>query len=503
MLVPVPAQRTGAHDDATAPVGRSGRHERPVAPHGPARHRARLPPTLVVAALGALVGACVFAAVGRALVDDAYISLDYARTLGLSGGWGMYPGLTANTATSPLTVLLTGGVTALTRDAFAATGVVLALTFAATGAGLTRIGDRLGLPAHRAPAFGLSLLATSPLLLSTVGLESYLALALMTGLAERALARGRWTTGVLAGLLVLTRPDLVVVGLVAVAVAGRGWWKVALAASATALPWAAWSWWVLGSAVPDTLLVKSGVRWGPWDYANGPLLWWAKFPVATALIAVPAVAGLVALPFWLRSHGPRPVGAVLGLGSLAHAGVMCSLEVAPFHWYYAPAAGGLGLLAALTCARAQRPPVRIAATAGAAALAVTCVATAAGAVLPPLTSNWATMAQYVRIADSLPTGATVESPGEVGTLAYHCRCRVLDGLADRGSLSPLIESGVAAATGPAGWLLRLNYLRFRPVPPAPRQYRITTRVVRDPTAPMGTPWGPQRTWSLEAVPPAR
>ncbi|MET0188438.1 MAG: glycosyltransferase family 87 protein [Pseudonocardia sediminis] len=507
----VPAQRTGAHD-ATSPgthdtaaalIERSGRHQRIVIPPRRARHRENVPPTLVVAALGALVGACVFAAVGRALVDDAYLTLSYARTLGLHGDWGVHPGLTANTATSPLTVLLTGGVTTLTRDAFAATGVVLTVTFAALGAALTRIGARLGLPAHRAPAFGLALLATSPLLLSTIGLESFLALALTTGLAERVLAGRRWTAGVLAGLLVLTRPDLVVVGLVAVAVAGRGRWRVALAAVATASPWFAWSWWVLGSAVPDTLLVGTGADRGPWDYASGPLLWWERFPVATTLVVLPVVAGLVALPFWLRRPDLRPVGAVLGLGAIAHAGAMSLLGVAPSHWLYAPAAGGLGLLAALTCARARTVPVRVVAGSGAAALAVTCVLTAAGSVLPPMTSNWASTAQYVRIADRLPTGATIESPGEVGTLAYYCGCRVVDGLADRGSLSPAIESRLASATGPGGWLLRLNHARFRPVAPVPRDYRITTRVVREPTAPMGTRWGPWRTWDLEAVPPGR
>ena len=116
-------------------------------------------------------------------------------------------------------------------------------------------------------------------------------------------------------------------------------------------------------------MVKAGIHWGPWSYANGPGLWWEKFPTATALIAVPALAGLVALPFWLARSDLRRVGALLGFGALAHAGAMIVLNVAPFHWYYAPAVGSLTVLAALACARIRRPVVAIAPVAVLAAVA--------------------------------------------------------------------------------------------------------------------------------------
>ena len=489
-------------DDPTDLIPRqdSGRHQLFTPVHGPARHRRAVPPTAVAAAVGALVGACVFAVVGRAMVDDAYITLAYARTLGLYGEWGVYPGVPANTATSPLNVLVLGGVTAIVRDAVTAAGVLLTVTYALLAACLTRIGVRIGVPAWRAPAAGLVLLGTSPLLLSTVGLESALGLALVSFLAERVSARAPWAAGVLAGLLVLTRPDLGAVGLVAVVACGRAWWRAALGATAVALPWLAWAWWALGSAIPDTLLVKSGSHWGPWTYANGVGLWWEKFPLATAVIVLPVLAGLLALPYWLARPDLRRPGAVLGVGAVAHAGVMVLLDVPPFHWYYAPAAGGLTLLAALTCARVRWP---VAAAVPVVALA----AVAAGAVVtsgvPPLTSNWATAAQYERIADQLPRGSTIESPGEVGTLAYYCRCRVLDGLADRGSIAAAIRVKADAATGLGGALLRLNYLHLEPVRPVPRDMRMVTTVVHGGPAPMETAWGPARTWALAPVPPPR
>lgn len=502
----VPGPRDDVGDDPAGPVREdptdliprqdSGRHQLFTPVPGPARHRRGVPPTAVAAAVGALVGACVFAVVGRAMVDDAYITLTYARTLGLYGEWGVYPGVASNTATSPLNVLLLGGLTAVVRDAVTATGVLLAGCYALTAACLTRIGVRIGAPPWRAPATGLLLLGTSPMLLSTVGLESALAVALLAVLAERVSAGAPWTAGVAVGLLVLTRPDLGVVGLIAVVACGRGWWRAALAATGTALPWLAWSWWALGSAIPDTLLVKSGIHWGPWSYANGVELWWQKFPLPTALIALPALAGLLALPFWLARPGLRRVGAVLGLGALAHVGAMVVLDIAPFHWYYAPAAGALTLLAALTCALVRGPVVAAVPVVALAAVAAGAVATSG---VPPLTSNWATAAQYERIAAQLPRGSTIESPGEVGTLAYYCRCWVLDGLADRGSILPSITRKVDAAPGIGGELLRFNYRNLEPVPAVPRDMRMTTSVVRTGPAPMRTAWGPGRTWALAPV----
>ncbi|WP_132421805.1 hypothetical protein [Pseudonocardia endophytica] len=479
------------------PRQQSGRHQLFAPVHGPARHRRAVPPTAVAAAVGVLVGATVFAVVGRAMVDDAYITLTYARTLGIYGEWGVYPGVPSNTATSPLNVLLLGGVTAVVRDAVTATGVLLAICYGLVAAWLTKIGVRIGMPAWRAPAAGLALLATSPLMLSTVGLESTLALTLIVGVTERVSARAPWAAGLLAGLLVITRPDLGAVALVAVVVSGRDWWRTALGATAVTLPWLAWSWYLLGSAIPDTLMVKSGIHWGPWSFANGPGLWSEKFPTATVLIAIPTLVGLVALPFWLVRPELRRIGAVIGFGALAHAGAMTALSVAPFHWYYAPSTGALTLLAALTCARIPRVAV---AAAPVVALAAVCAGLVVASGVPPLTSNWATAAQYERIARQLPRGATIESPGEVGTLAYYCRCRVLDGLADRGSISASLRTRVDEATGFGGALLRLNYLNFEPVRPVPRDMRMTTKIVPSGTgAPMGTAWGPDRTWALAPV----
>jgi hypothetical protein len=49
-------------------------------------------------------------------------------------------------------------------------------------------------------------------------------------------------------------------------------------------------------------------------------------------------------------------------------------------------------------------------------------------------TDWATAAQYERMGTQLHGllgGASVRSPGEIGTLAYYCRCDIRDCFSDR------------------------------------------------------------------------
>ncbi|MDP9356265.1 MAG: hypothetical protein M3R02_13470, partial [Chloroflexota bacterium] len=63
----------------------------------------------------ALLAVGLFWLVRGALIDDAYITLSYARNLATDLHWGLIPTERANSATSPLNVLLLGGATALLR----------------------------------------------------------------------------------------------------------------------------------------------------------------------------------------------------------------------------------------------------------------------------------------------------------------------------------------------------------------------------------------------------
>ena len=77
------------------------------------------------AALGGLGAALVFLVAHQALIDDAYITLDYARSLAQHGQWALVPGHPANTATSPLNVLLLAGLIVLSGHPVVSVGILL------------------------------------------------------------------------------------------------------------------------------------------------------------------------------------------------------------------------------------------------------------------------------------------------------------------------------------------------------------------------------------------
>ncbi len=87
------------------------------------------------------------------------------------GLWGLIPGETANSATSPLNVWLIAVGAFVTRQPAVAVGLVLMASLAAAGYWSAQLGRMLGL-SRWFPVIVLALLATSPLLVSTVGLET-------------------------------------------------------------------------------------------------------------------------------------------------------------------------------------------------------------------------------------------------------------------------------------------------------------------------------------------
>jgi hypothetical protein len=428
---------------------------------------------LVVAAFGGLLGVALFLLARRALIDDAYITLDYARSLAFHGQWALEPGHQANTATSPFNVLLLAGFSLVTRDPVVAAGVLLAMALGVLGWVLSSIGRVHGRPLLL-PALGVAAVAVCPLLASTVGMETYLAVALVAWLARAALYRRPVEAGVVVGLLVLTRPDLVAFGLAALLVPAlfRRALVVVGVAAAVALPWFVASWLVLGSGLPDTVLLKVGDHWGPWTFGNGLLLYHGVYPTAVLLSVLSAGAGVLAvvvtvLVRLVRRTGPElTLVAVWGVGAALHAGVFVGLGTAPYHWYYGPAIGALTMLAVMSLAPAPRPVRGLGIVAGAALVVVS-----AGFLVrhpwstPPLTTNWATAEQYAAVAAGVPAGTVVLSPGEPGTIAYFCDCTVVDTFSDRA----LVARGLADREAAGGQLqraiLRLNYARLQTGPP--------------------------------------
>jgi hypothetical protein len=357
------------------------------------------------------------------------------------------------------------------------------------------------------PALGVAAVAVCPLLASTVGMETYLAVALVACLARAAVCRRPVEAGAVVGLLVLTRPDLVAFGLAALLVPAL--FRRALVvgvAAAVALPWFVTSWLVLGSALPDTVLLKVGDHWGPWNFGNGLLLYHDTYPAAVLLSALAAGAGVLAavvtvLVRLVRRTGPeRTLVTVWGVGAALHAGVYVGLGTAPYHWYYGPAIGALTMLAVMSLAPAPRPVRGLGIAAGAALVVV------AGGFLvrrpwstSPVTTIWATAEQYAAVAAGVPAGTVVLSPGEPGTIAYYCDCTVVDTFSDRALVARALADRRAAGGPLQRAVLRLDYARLRTGPPLTPTMRLVFSE-RGPGVAISSPWRPPGVIRLEPVP---
>jgi hypothetical protein len=473
---------------------------------------------LVAAIAGAAAGGLLFLLAHRSLIDDAYITLSYARNVAFHLHWGLIEQQTSNTATSPLNVWLLAAVIVLVRQPVVAVGVILMATAAAAAVWSARTARQTGV-SRALPVFTVVGLLASPLLGSTIGLETFIAASLVVGLAYYAVVGRPVAAGVTSGLLVLTRPDLVVFSVVAVlgvAALRRRAVLITGVAVLTALPWHLVSWVLLGSALPDTFLLKTrGEKWGgSYDVGNGWQLYGQAYPTATMLAAGPAVLGVLCLAAWVIPAmrrtvlGRLAVPVVTGIGGLAHLAAFVALGTAPYHWYYGPSVAGLTCCAAFTAAALLAAAPRalgVLAAAPLAMLAILSMGFALGRGVPwtvaPFTTNWALPDQYARVGTDLAGsvgGQTISSPGEIGTLAYFCDCAIVDAFSDRGAMNAVIREREQRAGSVRRRLLELNYRYFdRDVPPARPDRRLRYDGAQRADGPVqwdvGSPWsGPGR-----------
>ncbi|NUP46895.1 MAG: hypothetical protein HOW97_06205, partial [Catenulispora sp.] len=353
----------------------------------------------------------------------------------------------------------------------------------------------------------------NPIVVSSTGLESALAVALIAALLAAAVAGRAGLFGAVGALLVLTRGDLVVLPLV-LAVGSRalwpGWRRLLGAAAAVVVPWSAWSWWFLASALPDTLLIKMDFGGWPklgrdWFFADGLVLYLRMYPVATTVSLISVLAGLVALAGFgvgrLRRRFAAPTSpfALLALAGIVHWGVYSLLGVAPYHWYYAPLIATLGIWVAAVIASAWvRRPLAGGGLAAALTAPVLVFLGTLGTAweVMPITTNWGLPGQYRAIGTAVGRtvgAAGVATPGEVGTIAYYCDCQISDSFSDRALVMPMIERA-RFGDGLGAWLWQLNYARApHHLEPLPIVYQMST----SPTAaghmaawPVSSPWNP-------------
>ncbi|HWD05191.1 MAG TPA: hypothetical protein VG674_22365 [Amycolatopsis sp.] len=454
----------------------------------------------------ALLGLLSFLLVRESLTDDGYITLAYAKNLAVHGEWALVPGTTANSATSPLDVLLLGFLTLLTRISGAAhpvlaLGVLTVASAGAIGWAWQRFVRAFGL-ATWVGLLGVVLVVVNPFLLSATGLEVLLVPAILLWLTVFAVEGRPILFGVFAALAVLTRLDLIVFVVIIAACSGairRRFWRAFGTGVLVAAPWFLFSWFALGSFIPDTLVIKQDQQglFGAWGYFSGPVMYFLYQPVTVLVTFAGAVAGVAVLMAWLGLRFARrwddfpPLAPVvgLGLGGTGYYLVYSTLGVGPYHWYYVTPTATIATFAVLMTgvwlAQADRrpgltraAPLTALGLAGVTALGMLGIDVAQGVPWssPVIFGNWASATDYARVGRELGQrlhGASVAGPGEIGTLAYYCDCQILDVFSDRSQVASIVRKRIADGGPLSSLALRINYHWFdRSQPPRPVDYKL-------------------------------
>lgn len=413
----------------------------------------------------------------HALIDDAFITLRYVKTLLTSGTWGFFPGTIANSATSPLNVLLLAGVSLFLGPTVHAAVALYFIVLLFTSMLLVRLSSRLtGSELHGWLA-GLALVF-NPLLISTMGLESVLFGAFFV-LAIYCFHMQRWTLLAIAlGLQTLCRPEGALFFLVFLPFIPehRTKFRLVMIYALSIAPWYLFSWIFLGSFVPDTFFIKTEQeRWYQWDFFNGiPSLYYYVYSLGTILSFV--FLPLAGLLFHQRIK-KNPVLVIIWLAGLIHFVGYSALRVPPFHWYYAPQVVTIVLFGSLALG------VLYQGSSAAWQKGLWGTVTALYFFIPfagmtvllardgfvvremPIHSNWGTHEQYRQVGLWLNEHHGTDTirlvAGEIGTLAYYCDCRLLDRFSDRRWLRDHIDERVSRP-GIISTLWRLNFAFYSP-----------------------------------------
>jgi hypothetical protein len=435
-------------------------------------------------ALAFLLAICAFLSLFRTIyVDDAYITLAYARSFAASGTWGMHPGFVSNAATSPLNVLLLSGLIKLGLSGSWAVYGLECLLVVAIFCALNHLSRRI-FNSDLWAYFGTLALFTNPLLIATSGLETYLFLALLLGCVIFYRAERAFPLGLMTGCLVLARPDgaLLLVPLIALMLwdgkPAADFGKLLIGFGLVVGAWSGLSWLNLGSLIPDTYFIKrKEAAWHDFSFVNGLALYYFKYPRATLLTLAPAILIPFAVPQIKTNKGWRDVVILVGGLALLHYAAYSLLDLPPYHWYYGIFIGAIALIGSGGLVMRGREALRRGALVFAAILALGGAAVAAQAALVrkqmPIHTNLGTVAQYRAIAEWLNAHMPAREYhliGELGVIQYYGHANAVNSFSDRRVLRDLL------AELPEGsarrWLAELNFAHLAVRPPLRADYLL-------------------------------
>jgi hypothetical protein len=425
----------------------------------------------------------------RALVDDAFIGLNYVKSLRGGPTWGFYPGHPANTATSPLNIILLSLISGVEGSITESPLWLAVASFAMMAVMLDRIsqtlfGSRwLGWVATTAFVF-------NPWLVSTLGLESILLCSLLV-VCLYLVTAGKWHwLAFCLGLLSIARADGLLFTVIFLLYVPRSQLRFRFVATflGTIAPWYLFSWIYLGSFVPDSLIIRvTETSWQEAQFFTGFRQYLQRYPAAT----VSSFSYLVLLPSLAirRVRNTPLIRLVLAVG-LAHFLAYSLLGVPPYHWYYAPECAAVILFGMLALGALSQTVLGSRWRGGVVAAAVVMFAIPLAGMSwilvrdhfdvaeMPIHTNVATAARYAEVASELRGavgGNAVLVEGEIGTLGYYCNCLLLDPFTDRRWLIAGVNHA-ASGDGISAEIYRINFLFLRPDPGfPPYSYILTVR----------------------------
>lgn len=298
--------------------------------------------------LAAILGVCasvalavaVRVAFGPHLRDDAYITLRYAERIAAGQGFVFNPGEHVLGTTTPLFALLLAGLARLglpVEDSAVAIGIA---SDAIAVVVVSAIGARF-LQGRGVVFAALSYALLSPLVSHAVsGMETPLYTLLILGSVLTYSIGRMGSAGVLVGLVILARPDGLLLALVlfihALASRCRGLWRTVAAAAAIVAPWIVFSVAYFGSPLPQSVVAKAqGMPQNALSSLSNFLWYFSGDAHRRFLPLVPLFFLGIARRQWDRSL--MVLMAWAGLYSLAFivSGKFVFPEW-PFEWYFVP-----------------------------------------------------------------------------------------------------------------------------------------------------------------------
>lgn len=382
-----------------------------------------------------------------AVHDDAYITYRYAKNIVNGKGFVYNPGEHVLGTTTPLYTLLLAAVGILYPDIPTASYAIGVIGWAACSVLvflICRASDQ-----RITGLIAATLVATSPLFLTALGMETSLYVALSLAAIYLYIVERFNLASIALGLLFLTRGDGILVAFIVLADflwrRRRFPWQQMFLFALLTVPWLLYSLFTFGSIFPNSLYAKAGQAHksllggeiGSFLYGVGVIARDSLRQSRLHYIFAPLwLAGLVSL----ARQRPR-WSLVMIPWMIVYALAYELLGVLRFPWYYAPLWPGLALLAAegVACVLALVGQLgetrrwhgwRYMQITGAILLAVVMLSAQMASLahmrsstIPPHNQTYISVGNWLR--ENTPTDATVAAI-EIGIIGYYSDRKIID-----------------------------------------------------------------------------